>query len=150
MLNLIKDNKGARYKSKRVGRGIGSGKGKTCGVGGKGQTARSGVALNGFEGGQMPLFRRLPRRGFNQLGKIYYEVLNIDDIENLIALKRVDASNITLQSLKDAGVFKGITAKLKLLGSGEVKSKFNIEVHSISNSAKEKLEQKGVKVSIAQ
>lgn len=148
MLNVIKDNKGARYKFKRVGRGIGSGKGKTCGVGGKGQTARSGVALNGFEGGQMPLFRRLPRRGFNQPGKIYYEVLNISDVENLIETKKIDPKNITIQSLRDAGIFKGITSKLKLLGTGDIKSVFSIEVHSISHIAKAKLDQKGAKVSL--
>src|SRR5688500_10283232 len=107
MLNVIKDNKGARKKSKRLGRGIGSGKGKTAGRGGKGQTARSGVALNGFEGGQMPLFRRLPKRGFNNYNRKEYEVLNFSDLTDLISNKKLSANNITIDSLREAGVLKG-------------------------------------------
>lgn len=146
MLNVIKDNKGARRKYKRLGRGIGSGKGKTSARGGKGQTARSGVALNGFEGGQMPLFRRLPKRGFKQFDKIYCEVLNISDIEDCIATKKLDPKSITIDSLKKIGALKGKNCKFKLLGVGDIKSTFTIEVHAISTLAKEKLENKGGKV----
>lgn len=139
MLNQIRDNKGARYKSKRAGRGIGSGKGKTCGRGGKGQTARSGVALNGFEGGQMPLYRRLPKRGFKNYTRKEYEVLNFSDIQELIEAKRLDASDVSIGALRAIGAFKGITSALKILGVGELKQKTVLKVHAISKSAADKL-----------
>ncbi len=148
MLNEIKDNYGSRRKYKRLGRGIGSGKGKTSARGGKGQTARSGVALNGFEGGQMPLYRRLPKRGFNQFGRIEFEVLNLDDIQGLLDAKRVPSDHITIQNLRDAGVFKGKGAFVKLLGTGELKTKVVIEVHAVSSKANISLEKSGTKVSI--
>lgn len=148
MLNTIQDNYGARKKFKRVGRGIGSGKGKTCGAGGKGQTARSGVALNGFEGGQMPLYRRLPKRGFNQFGRMEYEVINLDDIQALLDAKRVPATHITIENLRAAGVFKGKGAFIKLLGTGELKAKVVVEVHAVSSKAKVALEKSGSSVTI--
>jgi large subunit ribosomal protein L15 len=143
MLNKIKDNYGSRKKFKRIGRGMASGKGKTSGRGGKGQTARSGVALNGFEGGQMPLYRRLPKRGFNQFARISYEVLNLDDIQALLEAKRLPAEYISIQNLRDAGVFKGHGALIKLLGTGELKEKITIEVHAVSSKAKSALEKVG-------
>jgi large subunit ribosomal protein L15 len=139
MLNQIKDNYGARKKYKRLGRGIGSGKGKTSARGGKGQTARSGVALNGFEGGQMPLYRRLPKRGFNQYGRVEFEVINLDDVQALVDAKRLPSDKITIQNLRDAGVFKGKSAFIKLLGTGELTAKLSIEVHAVSLKAKEAL-----------
>lgn len=148
MLNNIKDNYGSRRKFKRVGRGIGSGKGKTCGGGGKGQTVRSGVAINGFEGGQMPLHRRLPKRGFNQFGRVEFEVLNLDDIQALLDAKRVPADHISIENLRDAGVFKGRCALIKLLGTGELTSKVVIEAHSVSSKAKTALEKSGASVLI--
>ncbi len=146
MLNQIKDNYGARRKYKRLGRGIGSGKGKTSARGGKGQTARSGVALNGFEGGQMPLYRRLPKRGFNQFGRIEFEVLNLDDIQGLLDAKRLPEKQITIENLRNAGVFKGKSALIKLLGTGELTSKVSIEVHAVSLKAKKALMKSGSEV----
>ena len=137
MLNTLSDNKGARRKYKRLGRGIGSGKGKTSARGGKGQTARSGVALNGFEGGQMPLYRRLPKRGFKNYTKVEYEVLNLNDIQKAIDSKKVDASNITISSLKDSGLFKGNLALLKILGTGKLNQKTKVEAHAVSKSLQE-------------
>lgn len=140
MLNEIKDNKGSRYKSKRRGRGIGSGKGKTCARGGKGQTARSGVAINGFEGGQMPLYRRLPKRGFNNYTRKEYEVINLSDVQELIDINALDASDVSIDALRSVGAFKGLTASLKVLGDGELKQKTTIRVHAMSKQALDKLQ----------
>ncbi len=147
MLNIIKDNFGARRKYKRLGRGIGSGKGKTSARGGKGQTARTGVALNGFEGGQMPLFRRLPKRGFKSLNNEVVEVINFDSIEAFIKSGKLK-SEITIEDLRAVGLLKGRTAKVKLLGSGELKSKISIQAHAVSKSAEEALKKSGSKVEI--
>lgn len=135
MLNVIKDNKGARRTYKRLGRGIGSGKGKTSARGGKGQTARSGVALNGFEGGQMPLYRRLPIRGFNNYTRVEYETINFSDLERLISEKKVDSSNITIPELLKSGFFKGKGIRIKLLANGELKQQCALEVHAASKAA---------------
>lgn len=143
MLNKISDNLGARKKSKALGRGIGSGKGKTSARGGKGQTARSGVALNGFEGGQMPLYRRLPKRGFVNPFSKKYEVINFDVIQELIDLKVIDPSDVSHESLRAAGFFKGHAAKLKVLGQGELKQKIKLKSHAISKSALAILEKSG-------
>ncbi len=146
MLNQLKDSCGSRKKSKRLGRGIGSGKGKTCARGGKGQTARSGVALAGFEGGQMPLYRRLPKRGFNSLHEKFI-VVNFNDLEDLADKKLIDPNNVTVKDLRNAGLVKGkASLKVKLLGSGKLKSKFNIEINAISKSAEEALTKAGGKV----
>jgi len=148
MLNIITDNPGARKKYKRLGRGIGSGKGKTSARGGKGQTARSGVALNGFEGGQMPLHRRLPKRGFNNQNKIVYQVVNVGDIEQLITQKVLNSKHITIDALAAAGVIKGKQTRLKLLSEGDLQSKFTIDVHAVSHKASEKLSAHGCTVNI--
>jgi large subunit ribosomal protein L15 len=148
MLNIIRDNKGAREKFKRVGRGIGSGKGKTSGRGGKGQTARSGVAIKGFEGGQTPLYRRLPMRGFNNPSRQEYEVINFSDISRLVDAKKVTASNIAVESLRACGFLKGKLSQLKLLGDGELSTKVKLEVHAASKQAAEKFAAAGSTLTI--
>src|SRR5437016_13336569 len=121
-LSDIADNAGSRKKRMRVGRGIGSGKGKTSGRGGKGQTARSGVRIKGFEGGQMPLHRRLPKRGFNNVFRVEYAELNLDRLQEAIDAKAVDtAATINAESLVKAGVLRRAKAGLRLLGRGEIK-----------------------------
>ena len=132
-------------KSKiRVGRGIGSGKGKTCGRGVKGQKSRSGVAIKSFEGGQMPLYRRLPKRGFNPISKSTIAILNLEKIQSYIDGKNIKASD-TLNSdlLKKLKLINKNSNKLKILGSGEIKDKITIEADLASKSAIEKLEKVG-------
>ena len=131
MLNQLKGNIGARKKKKCLGRGIASGKGKTCGRGGKGQTARSGVALAGFEGGQTPLYRRLPKRGFNPINRQSYKIVNLYQINYLIKNKKL-TQDITLQDIEKLGLFNSKKEKLKLLGKGIFEQKFNIEVNNAS------------------
>ena len=148
-LNELRDNPGARRKSKRLGRGIGSGKGKTSGRGGKGQTARSGVRIKGFEGGQMPMHRRLPKRGFNNVFRVEYAEVNLDRIQQAIDAKAIDAgSAINAESLVKAGVLRRAKAGVRLLGRGELKAKINIEVHGASKSAIEAVEKAGGSVKI--
>ncbi len=131
-------------KGKRVGRGIGSGKGKTSGSGHKGQKARSGVAINGFEGGQMPLYRRLPKRGFNTIGKKNIAILNLDKIQSYIDKKNIKTSDtINTDLLKKLKLINKNSLKLKILGSGEIKNKINVEADLASKSAIEKLEKIG-------
>ena len=143
-LNSIKDNKGANQERKRIGRGIGSGTGKTSGKGHKGQKARSGVAIKGFEGGQMPIHRRLPKRGFNNINRVPNLELNIEKIEKLIDTKVIDPKKvINHKSLMEIGLVKSENSKLKLLGKGEIKNKINIEVTSSSSAAKEMVEKMG-------
>ena len=143
-LNTIKDNKGANQERKRIGRGIGSGTGKTSGKGHKGQKARSGVAIKGFEGGQMPIHRRLPKRGFNNINRVPNVELNIEKIEKLIDTKVIDPKKvINHKSLMEIGLVKSENSKLKLLGKGEIKNKINIEVTSSSSAAKEMVEKIG-------
>jgi len=143
-LNSIKDNKGANQERKRIGRGIGSGTGKTSGKGHKGQKARSGVAIKGFEGGQMPIHRRLPKRGFNNINRVPNVELNIEKIEKLIDTKVIDPKKvINHKSLMEIGLVKSENSKLKLLGKGEIKNKINIEVTSSSSAAKEMVEKIG-------
>ena len=132
-------------KSKiRVGRGIGSGKGKTSGRGVKGQKSRSGVAIKSFEGGQMPLYRRLPKRGFNPIKRREIAILNLDKIQSFIDNKRID-TNIVLNSslLKKLKLINKNSLKLKILGTGEIKDKINIEADLASKSASKKLEKIG-------
>ena len=148
-LNNIKDIKGANQERKRIGRGIGSGTGKTSGKGHKGQKARSGVAIKGFEGGQMPIHRRLPKRGFNNINRVPNVELNIEKIEKLIDTKVIDSKKvINHKSLMEIGLVKSKNSKLKLLGKGEIKNKINIEVTSSSASAKEMVEKIGGSVLI--
>ena len=143
-LNDIRDNKDAVKDRKRIGRGIGSGTGKTSGQGHKGQKARSGVAIKGFEGGQMPIHRRLPKRGFNNIHRIEFSEVNFDKIEKLILDKKIDPSKIIdAKKLLELGIIKKINEKIKLLAKGELKNKINIEVSASSKSAKETVEKIG-------
>tara|TARA_E500000331_G_C16626856_1_gene442653 strand:+ start:51 stop:506 length:456 start_codon:yes stop_codon:yes gene_type:complete len=128
----------------RVGRGIGSGKGKTSGRGIKGQKSRSGVSIKSFEGGQMPLYRRLPKRGFNPINKSFIAAVNLEKIEYLINKKKIDIKEtINIELLKKLKLINKNSEKLKILGTGEIKNKINIEADLISKSAQEKLEKVG-------
>ena len=136
-------------KKKRLGRGIGSSKGKTSGRGHKGQKSRSGVAIKSFEGGQMPLYRRLPKRGFKSIKKKNIALINLSRIQNIVDNKKIlSNTKINLQNLQKSRVINSKYRKLKLLGSGDVKTKFDIEVNFISKSAKEKIEKSGGKVTL--
>ena len=138
-----------KIKKMRVGRGIGSGKGKTSGRGVKGQKSRSGVAIKSFEGGQMPLYRRLPKRGFNPINKDKIAILNLEKIQNLIDSKRISGDlKIDLEILKKANIISKSYNKIKILGTGEIKSKINLNVDYASKSAKEKLEKIGGTISL--
>ena len=139
------NNRSKIKKSKiRVGRGIGSGKGKTSGRGVKGQKSRSGVAIKSFEGGQMPLYRRLPKRGFNPLKKENIAILNLDKIQFFINKKTIDTNNVLNSStLKKLNLINKNSKKLKILGTGEIKDKINIEADLASKSALAKLEKIG-------
>ena len=131
-------------KKIRVGRGIGSGKGKTSGRGIKGQKSRSGVAIKSFEGGQMPLYRRLPKRGFKSINKIKVAKINLEKIQKFIDKKTINSSDtINSTLLKKLKIIKKNSQILKILGTGEIKVKINIEADLISKSAKEKLEKVG-------
>ena len=128
----------------RVGRGIGSGKGKTSGRGVKGQKSRSGVAIKSFEGGQMPLYRRLPKRGFNPISKKNIAILNLEKIQSYIDKKSIKTSDVLNSDLlKKLNLINKNSIKLKILGSGEIKDKINIEADLASKSALEKLEKIG-------
>ena len=143
-LNEIKDNLGSTKFKKRIGRGIGSGKGKTSGKGHKGQKSRSGVSIKGFEGGQMPIHRRLPKRGFTNINRINYSELNLDNIQKLIDGKKIDPKKlISNDTLLDLGLVKSKKAKIKLLGKGEIKVKIDIEVSAFSKAAKNSVEKIG-------
>jgi len=148
-LNDISDNAGAKKARIRVGRGIGSGKGKTGGRGVKGQKARTGVAVKGFEGGQMPLYRRLPKRGFwNPFAKDFNEV-NLGRIQEAVEAKKLDASTpVTVESLVAAGVVSKPRDGVKILGSGELKAKLAFEVAGASKSARAAIEAAGGTVTI--
>ncbi len=150
-LNEIRDNDGARKCRMRICRGIGSGKGKTGGRGGKGQTARTGVAINGFEGGQMPLYRRLPKRGFNNIFANKYAEINLGRLQAAIDKGIVDASKeINADVLCQAGVLKQTYDGLRLLASGELKAKVTIKVSGSSEAAKAAVEKAGGQVIIAE
>jgi len=143
--NLITKNK--KKLKKRLGRGIGSTKGKTCGRGHKGQKSRSGVAIKSFEGGQMPLYRRLPKRGFNNFKKTEIAELNISKIQYFLEKKKLTPGNkLNLDLLKKSNLISKKYKKIKILGTGDVKSKLDVEVNYISKSAKEKIEKMGGKV----
>jgi large subunit ribosomal protein L15 len=148
-LNEIKDNDGASKTRVRIGRGIGSGVGKTGGRGGKGQTARSGVAIGGFEGGQMPLHRRLPKRGFNKWRRKDFNEINLGALQKAIEDKRVDAGKpISVASLIEAGVLRRPKDGLRLLGTGELKSKVEITVDHATATAKAAVEKAGGTVAL--
>ena len=138
-----------KKSKKRLGRGIGSGKGKTSGRGHKGQKSRSGVAIKSFEGGQMPLYRRLPKRGFNPIKKTKIEKINLAKIQYFIEKKSINVSDkINLNFLKKLKIINKKSIQLKILGTGEVKQKINIEADFFSKSAKDKLEKIGGNVQI--
>lgn len=145
-LNELYNNWGAKRKKKRVGRGIGSGKGKTCGRGVKGQKSRSGVAIKGFEGGQMPMIKRLPKRGFNCPSSKEYSVINIKDIELLLAAQRLSSSDVvTKEKLVECGLIKhtGVLVKLLSVNSGEFNKAISIKLDAYSASARGLIEQTG-------
>ena len=143
-LSDIADNAGARKKRMRVGRGIGSGKGKTSGRGGKGQTARSGVRIKGFEGGQMPMHRRLPKRGFNNIFALDFVEINLDRIQQAIDAKKLDAGSvINAEAMVKSGALRRAKDGVRLLGRGEITAKVNIEVHGASKSAIAAVEKAG-------
>ena len=146
-LNTI--NIKTKKRTKRPGRGIGSSKGKTCGRGHKGQKSRSGVAIKSFEGGQMPLYRRLPKRGFNPIKKNNIAILNLQQLQKYISKGKLNSKNlISLSELKKKMILKGKIDKIKLLGHGDIKDKINIEVDFISKSAKEKIEKSGSSIKL--
>ena len=143
-------NAKAKKNTKRLGRGIGSSKGKTCGRGHKGQKSRSGVAIKSFEGGQMPLYRRLPKRGFKKINnKSNIAIINLSKLQKIID-KNNELSNkkVSLSLLQKSNIINKKYNKLKLLGSGELKVKFDVETNFISTSAKEKIEKLGGKISL--
>ena len=143
--NLVRTNK----KKIRPGRGIGSGKGKTSGRGHKGQKSRSGVAIKSFEGGQMPLFRRLPKRGFKPLQKKNIAILNLSKIQNFFEQKKINVEeSLDLKLLQNRKIVSKKYEKLKILGSGEIKNKVNLTVNFISKQAKEKIEKIGGKLTL--
>jgi large subunit ribosomal protein L15 len=143
-LNDIKDNEGSKKTRVRVGRGIGSGLGKTAGRGGKGQTARSGVRIGGFEGGQMPLHRRLPKRGFNKWRPKDYNEINVGALQQAIDEKRLDGTRpITAASLVEAGVLRRAKDGLRLLGEGELKAKLDLTVNHATANAMAAVEKAG-------
>ena len=141
---MLNSTLSVKTKKIRVGRGIGSGKGKTSGRGVKGQKSRSGVAIKSFEGGQMPLYRRLPKRGFKPLSREKIAKINLNKIQNLIDMKKISSEEIiNLDSLKKIKVLNSSYSKFKILGTGEIKNKINIEVNFSSKSAQEKIEKAG-------
>ena len=143
-MNILNNNTKVKRPKKRLGRGIGSGKGKTSGRGVKGQKSRSGVAIKSFEGGQMPLYRRLPKRGFNPINKKKIAKINLDQLQDFVDKKKIDPSNlINLESLKKNNIINKSYLKFKVLGNGKLTSKIDLEVDYSSISAKEKIENLG-------
>ena len=138
-----------KTKKIRLGRGIGSGKGKTSGRGHKGQKARSGVAIKSFEGGQMPLYRRLPKRGFKSIKKNNIAIINLQQLQEFISKGKLNTKIlINLDELKKNKILKNKINKIKLLGNGDIKDKINLEVDFISKSAKEKIEKNGSSIKL--
>ena len=143
-MNILSNITKVKTSKKRLGRGIGSGKGKTSGRGVKGQKSRSGVAIKSFEGGQMPLYRRLPKRGFNPINRKKIAKINLDQIQSFVDNKRVDPENgINLETLKKNNIINKSYLKYKILANGNLTSKINIEADFSSVSAKEKIEKLG-------
>jgi len=150
-LNEIRDKPGATHAKKRLGRGIGSGSGKTAGRGVKGQKARSGVAINGFEGGQMPLYRRLPKRGFKNIFAKKFTVVSLARVQTAIDAKKLDAKKtIDVTALIAAGVIRRAKDGVRLLSDGEVKAKLTFDVAGASKAAIEKVEKAGGSVKLPQ
>ena len=148
-LSELSDRPGARKVRRRIGRGIGSGKGKTGGRGGKGQTARAGVAIKGFEGGQMPLHRRLPKRGFTNIFRKEYNEVNLGRVQQAIDAGKLDsAATIDVDALVKAGVLRRPRAGVRLLGAGEIKAKVALTVAGASKSAVAAVEKAGGSVTV--
>tara|TARA_B100000965_G_scaffold361270_1_gene342524 strand:- start:341 stop:793 length:453 start_codon:yes stop_codon:yes gene_type:complete len=148
---MTKLNSIVKIKSKkmRVGRGIGSGKGKTSGRGIKGQKSRSGVAIKSFEGGQMPLYRRLPKRGFNPLKKEKIAIINLEKIQKLLDEKKIDSNNkINIEVLKKLNVVNKKYNKIKILATGDLNKKIDLSVHLVSKKAEEKLKKNGSRIDL--
>lgn len=149
-LNELRDNEGARKGRMRVGRGTSSGKGKTAGRGVKGQTSRSGVAIKGFEGGQMPIHMRLPKRGFNVPNPVKLNAVNLGRLQTAVeAGKIAKGATVTADSLVEAGVLRRAKDGVRILASGELKEKLNFEVAGASKAAQEAIEKLGGTVSIS-
>ena len=149
MMNFLNTTSKVKLKKIRVGRGIGSGKGKTSGRGIKGQKSRSGVAIKSFEGGQMPLYRRLPKRGFKSFVKKNYVILNLSRIQKIFETTKNDLkNNLDLKILKEKKLINKKYSKLKILGTGDLKEKVDITAHYFSKQAKEKIEKAGGKLTI--
>ncbi len=143
-MNILSNTVKIKRSKKRLGRGIGSGRGKTSGRGVKGQKSRSGVAIKSFEGGQMPLYRRLPKRGFNPINKTKIAKINLDQIQKFVDKNRIETKNqINLETLKKDKIIKKSYSKFKILGNGKLLSKIDIEADFSSISAKEKIENLG-------
>ena len=148
-MNILNSTAKVKIPKKRLGRGIGSGKGKTSGRGVKGQKSRSGVAIKSFEGGQMPLYRRLPKRGFNPIKKIKIAKINLDQLQTFVDNKRIDsAAQIDLEVLKKSNIVNKSYLKYKILGNGNLTSKIDILADFSSVSAKEKIEKLGGNIKI--
>ncbi|MGX8007667.1 50S ribosomal protein L15 [Mesorhizobium sp. ORM8.1] len=148
-LNDLRDKDGATHSKKRLGRGIGSGSGKTAGRGVKGQKARSGVAINGFEGGQMPLYRRLPKRGFNNIFAKSFTVVSLARIQAAVDAKKLDAkATVTAETLVAAGVIRRVKDGVRVLSDGELKAKLSFDVAGASKAAIEKIEKAGGSVKL--
>jgi large subunit ribosomal protein L15 len=150
-LNELRDNEGATHSKKRLGRGIGSGSGKTAGRGVKGQKARSGVALNGFEGGQMPLYRRLPKRGFKNIFAKKFNVVSLARVQQALDAKKLDAKKtVDVAALIEAGVIRRAKDGVRLLSGGELKAKLTFDIAGASKAAIEKVEKAGGSVKLPQ
>jgi large subunit ribosomal protein L15 len=148
-LNEITDNEGSTHSRKRLGRGIGSGKGKTGGRGVKGQKSRSGVAINGFEGGQMPIYRRLPKRGFTNIFAADHVAVSLERIQAAVDAGKLDAkATVDATALKAAGVIRRIKDGVRVLSNGELKAKLTLEVAGASKAAVEKIEKAGGSVKL--
>ena len=148
-LNDLRDKEGATHSRKRLGRGIGSGSGKTAGRGVKGQKARSGVAINGFEGGQMPLYRRLPKRGFKNIFAKDFNIVSLAKVQAAVDAKKLDAKEtVTVESLVKAGVLRRAKDGVRLLATGDIKAKLSFDIAGASKSAIEKVEKAGGSVKL--
>jgi large subunit ribosomal protein L15 len=148
-LNELRDREGATHAKKRLGRGIGSGSGKTAGRGVKGQKARSGVAINGFEGGQMPLYRRLPKRGFKNIFAKDYNIVSLGRIQTAIDAGKLEAGEtVTAESLVKAGVLRRVRDGVRVVSDGDLKAKLAFDVAGASKAAVEKIEKAGGSVKL--
>jgi len=146
-INELKGAPGSKHRRMRVGRGIGSGKGKTAGRGGKGQTARTGVRINGFEGGQTPIHRRLPKRGFNNIHRKEYEVVNLSDVQKAVDAGKLDAKGtVDIEMLKKAGLIRKAGKVVKLLAKGTLTAKVTLSVNFASEAAIAAVEKSGGKL----